>query len=83
MYCWYRIKFWIKWNFIKNQYKYLKNENNFVTQEKQNAKFLFQFLNSFYGIIAIISNNKYLNSNINTGLVELSEKSSYFMMINI
>ena len=69
--------------YIKNQYKYLKNENNFVTQEKQNAKFLFQFLNSFYGIIAIISNNKYLNSNINTGLVELSEKSSYFMMINI
>ena len=69
--------------YIKNKYKYLKNENNFVTQEKQNAKFLFQFLNSFYGIIAIISNNKYLDANISTGLVELSEISNYFMMINV
>ena len=76
------LNFELKEIFIKNQYKYLGNEGNFVTQDKKKAKFIFQFLNSFYGIIAIVSNNKYLDSNINTSLVELSEKSNYFMLIN-
>ena len=69
--------------YIKNQYNYLGNKNNYVSKEKNDAKFKFKFLNSFYGIIAIFYNNKYLYSNDNTGLIELSDNSSYFMIINI
>ena len=69
--------------YIKNKYNYLGNKNNFLAKEKENAKFRFQFVNSFYGIIAIYNENKYLNSDTNTGLIVLSEKANYFMIINI
>ena len=69
--------------YIKNKYNYLGNNGNFVAKEKNDAKYLFQFLNSFYGIITIVSNKKYLNSKINDGSIELSDKASFFMIINI
>ncbi len=69
--------------YIKNKNKYLGNNNNFLANNKDDAKFRFQFLNSFYGIIAIYYGNKYLNSDANTGLVVLSEETNYFMIINI
>ena len=64
--------FLLNWHTIN----YLGNKDNYVTKVKDNAKFKFQFLNSFYGIIAIVYNN-------NSGWIELSKKSNYFMIINI
>ena len=69
--------------YIKNDYNYIGNNGNFITKDKENAKFLFKFLNSFYGIITIVYNNKYLYPDIKSGLIRLSEESSYFMVINI
>ena len=69
--------------YIKNDYNYIGNNGNFITKEKTNAKFLFKFLNSFYGIMTIVYDNKYLYSDIKSGLIKLSEESSYFMLINI
>ena len=38
--------------YIKNKYKYLKSESNFVATDKKEAKFHLNFINKFYGIIS-------------------------------
>jgi hypothetical protein len=69
--------------FIKNEFIYLGNNDKFITRDKDSAKFQFRYLNTFYGVITVIYNNKYLNSNDTTGLIEFSGKENWFMMINI
>lgn len=69
--------------YIKNQFNYLGISGNFSTKEKKNAKFHFQFINSFYGVITIVCDNKYLNADDKTGEIKLSEKANFFMIINV
>ena len=69
--------------YIKNQYKYLGNSPDFVTNDKNNAKFQFHFLNKIYGIITFIYNNQYLSSDIDTGFIKLSNEKNYFIIYNI
>lgn len=68
--------------YINNQFSFLGNNGNFVTKEKNNAKFKFQFLNQFYGIIIITYGNQYLSSDEKTDLIKLSEEKNYFMILN-
>ena len=69
--------------YINNQYNYLGNNDNFITKEKNNAKFQFEFFNKFYFIIKIKYNNNYLSSHIDTGLIKLSNEENYFIAYNI
>ena len=69
--------------YIKNQYKYLGNSPDFVTNDKNNAKFQFLFFNKFYGIISFLYNNQYLSSDIETGFIKLSNEKNFFIIYNI
>ena len=68
--------------YIKNQYKYLGNKSDFVTTEKNDAKYEFNFLNKFYGIISISYNNKFLSSDNDTGSIKLTNEQNYFIIYN-
>ena len=69
--------------YIKNQYKYLGNKSDFVTTEKNDAKYEFNFLNKFYGIISISYNNKFLSSDNDTGSIKLTNEQNYFIIYNV
>ena len=47
--------------YVKNKYKYLKNAPNFVGTDKNEAKFHFNFINKFYGIITIDNKGLFLS----------------------
>ena len=68
--------------YIKNKYKYLGNKPDFITTEKKNGKFNFNFLNQFYGIISIFNEGKYLSSSIEN-LINLSNEQNNFLIYNI
>ena len=69
--------------YIKNQYKYLGNKPDFATTEKKDAKFKYNFINKFYGIITISNNGKFLVSDLNTGFIDLSIEQSFFIIYNV
>ena len=69
--------------YIKNQYKYLGNKSDYVTTEKNDAKYEFNFLNKFYGIISISYNNKFLSSDNDTGSIKLTNEQNYFIIYNV
>jgi hypothetical protein len=68
--------------YIKNKYKYLGNKPDFITSDKKNGKFNFNFLNQFYGIISIFNEGKYLSSSIQN-LINLSNEQNNFLIYNI
>ena len=70
--------------YIKNKYKYLKNEPNFVKTDKNEAKFHFNFINKFYGILTIDNNKEeFLSSDAETGQVKPSKEENYYITHNI
>ena len=70
--------------YIKNKFKYLKNEPNFVATDKNEAKFHFNFINKFYGIITIDDNKgQFLSSDEETGEIKLSQEENYYIIYNI
>ena len=72
--------------YIKNQFNsYLKNENNnnFLTQDKNEGKFQVEIFNEFYFIIKIKIKNSYLSPDNDTDMVKLSNEEKYFIAYNI
>ena len=69
--------------YVKNKYKYLKNEPNFVGTDKNEAKFHFNFINKFYGVITIDNNRLFLSSDADTGLLKLCQEENYYIIYNI
>lgn len=69
--------------YIKNKYKYLGNKNNFVTTNKNEAKFNLDFINKFYGIITIDNNGLFLSSDFETEQVKLSNEKNYYIIYNV
>lgn len=69
--------------YVKNKYKYLKNEPNFVGTDKNEAKFHFNFINKFYGIITIDNKGLFLSSDADTGMLKLCQEENYYIIYNI
>ena len=69
--------------YIKSQFKYLGNKNDFVATNKESAQYNYKFYNKFYGIITLFINEKFLSADADTGLVKLSDKENYFMIYNV
>ena len=69
--------------YIKNQFKYLGNKNDFVATDKENAQYKYKFYNKFYGILTIFNNERFLSADPDTGLVKLSEEENYFIIYNV
>jgi len=69
--------------YIKNQYKYLGNKNDFIANDKESAQYKYKFYNKFYGIITIFFQERFLSSDADTGLVKLSDEENYFIIYNI
>ena len=69
--------------YVKNKYKYLKNEPNFVGTDKNEAKFHFNFINKFYGIITIDNKGLFLSADADTGMLKLCQEENYYIIYNI
>jgi len=69
--------------YVKNKYKYLKNEPNFVGTNKNEAKFHFNFINKFYGIITIDNKGLFLSADADTGMLKLCQEENYYIIYNI
>ena len=69
--------------YVKNKYKYLKNEPNFVGTDKNGAKFHFNFINKFYGIITIDNKGLFLSADADTGMLKLCQEENYYIIYNI
>ena len=68
--------------YIKNKYRYLGNKQDFTSTDKNEAKYIFNFINKFYGIITIENNGLFLSTD-ETGLIKLTKEENYFLIYNI
>ena len=62
--------------YVKNKYKYLKNEFNFVGTDKNEAKFHFSFINKYYGIITIDNKGLFLSFDVDMVCLNYVKKTN-------